>query len=112
VDKARSFDHAFPHFQDWMDLVEAPQTICTWGDKDIPIIREEASRHGIEVEGLSPYIDMKAQYPKLNGLKKEISLQKAMEYHGLEFEGHQHRALDDAYNTARLFLHFLDRWIY
>jgi inhibitor of KinA sporulation pathway (predicted exonuclease) len=112
VNTSRKFDHVIHEFQDWLDAVDGPRLLCTWGDKDIDIIEAECARHDIPVDFLPKSIDLKAQYARLHRLTKESGLLKALEYHELEFEGSPHRAFDDAYNTARLFLHLLDQWQY
>lgn len=112
VNKARKFDHVVHEFQEWLESVDGPQLICTWGDKDLMIIENECARHEIPTDFLPKYINLKAQYARLKRLPKEPGLLKALEYNELDFEGSPHRAVDDAYNTARLFLHLLDQWQY
>jgi inhibitor of KinA sporulation pathway (predicted exonuclease) len=112
VDKARRFDAFIHTFQDWLDTIDHPQLLCTWGAMDRPLIRAECQRHDIDPDFLPPGINLKAQYTSLNRLPKEPGLVKALEDAGIAFEGSQHRALDDAYNTTLLFLRYLDRWQY
>lgn len=112
VSKARTFPVAFSKFEDWMLKPDEPQIICTWGDKDMDIIRAECRRHDYDDDFLPRAIDLKAQYAGFQRLSREVGLLKALEYNDIEFEGTPHRAVDDAYHTARLFIRFLDRWIY
>jgi 3'-5' exoribonuclease 1 len=112
VNKAKPFPLVFQSFQDWMEQEDSVQLLCTWGAVDIDIIKAECHRHRFDASFLPAVIDLKAQYARFNRLPKEVGLQKALEYNEIEFEGTPHRANDDAYNTARLFLQFLDRWQY
>ncbi len=112
VDKAKRFDKVFPDFMEWIEGHDQPQLICTWGDKDMDIIRAECRTHDIDISTLPKSIDLKAQYAKMHQLTREAGLQKALEYAEIDFEGSPHRAVDDAYNTAKLFLKYMDRWIY
>ena len=112
VDKARKFDLVFERFQEWLENIDRPQLLCTWGAKDVPILLAECKRHDIDPDFFPKAINLKAQYAQLHRLYKEVGLMKAIEHSGLEFEGEAHRAKADAYNTARLFLHYLDKWMY
>jgi 3'-5' exoribonuclease 1 len=110
VSKSKSFEHIFPLFEDWYFSREGPHLICTWGAKDMELIHAECTRHDVDGSFLPSSINLKAQYAMMHRLPKEVGLLKALEYTELDFEGSHHRALDDAFNTAKLFLHYLDRW--
>lgn len=112
VNKARNFEHVFLDFQEWMETHEEPQLICTWGQKDSVIIREECKVHDVDCSFLPKTINLKSQFASILELPKQVGLLKALDMTGIEFEGTPHRAVDDAFNTAKLFLHYLDRWQY
>ncbi len=112
VSKAKPFDHAFTRFEEWLHDQDGTSVLCTWGDRDIEIIRDECNRHDQDVAILPMAINLKAQYARMHRLPKEVGLMKALEYAEIEFEGNHHRAIDDAFNTTRLFLRYLDRWQY
>lgn len=112
VDSARKIGTVLEEFSLWLEDIPAPQLICTWGDKDMPIIYAECLRHDLEDDYFPKSIDLKAQYAEQQRLDKPVGLQKALAYNDIEFEGDPHRAIDDAYNTAVLFRLFLDRWQY
>jgi len=112
VSKARTFGHVFPLFEDWFYAQDGPQILCTWGAKDMDLINAECKRHDLDHSFLPACINLKAQYARMHKLSKEVGLVKALEYSDIEFEGSHHRALDDAFNTTKLFLQFLDRWQY
>jgi 3'-5' exoribonuclease 1 len=112
VDKARRFDVVGQRFQDWLETIDGQLLLCTWGAKDVPILLGECKRHDIDPDFLPRAINLKAQYAQIHKLYKEVGLMKAIERSGIEFEGEAHRAINDAYNTARLFLQHLDHWQY
>lgn len=49
-----------------------------------------------------PWQDFQRTIDDYLGFERQISLQKALELAGIDFNGHAHDALDDARNTARL----------
>jgi inhibitor of KinA sporulation pathway (predicted exonuclease) len=112
ISKAKSFDRVFPMFEDWYLKQDGPQLICTWGSKDMDMIYAECSKHDIDASFLPAWINLKTQYASIQRLQKEVGLLKALEHLEIPFEGSHHRALDDAFNTTKLFLRFLDRWQY
>ena len=112
VSKAKTFEHVFPRFEDWFHAQDGPHLICTWGDKDMNLIHNECLRCDADDSFLPGWIDLKRQYAGIHQLPKEVGLLKALEYNDIDFEGSPHRAEDDAYNTAKLFLQYLDRWQY
>lgn len=112
VNKSKPFDIVFPEFLDWMDNLDQPQLFCTWGAKDMEIIEDECRRHDIALAQLPKSINLKSQYAEIHHLGREVGLLKALEYSEIDFTGEHHRAIDDAYNTAHLFLRYLDQWQY
>ena len=112
VNKAKRFESVFTDFQDWLESHDHPQLLCTWGAKDIVIIREECRAHDMDCNFLPKVINLKSQFASIHRLSKEIGLLKALDFAGIEFEGSPHRAVDDAYNTTHLFLQYLDQWQY
>ena len=112
INKAKKFEQVFLDFQEWVESQDHPQLICTWGHKDMILIQDECRAHDMDCSFLPKAINLKSQYANIHNLGKEVGLIKALEYTDIEFEGSPHRADDDAYNTARLFLHYLDQWQY
>ena len=47
--------------------------------------------------------NFQVEYIEKLGLERIISLEKALDYAGIDFQGQQHDALYDAQNTAELF---------
>ena len=112
INKAKQFELVFTDFQEWVENHDQPQLLCIWGSKDMEIIRSECKAHDIDCRFLPEAINLKSQYASIHQLTKEVGLMKALDYTGIEFEGSHHRAIDDAFNTTKLFLHYLDQWQY
>lgn len=110
IDKSKTFNHIFPLFEDWYFAEDDQQLLCTWGAKDIDYIQADCLRHDVDFSFLPPCIDLKEQYSTMYRLSKEVSLAKALEFQEIIFEGSPHRAIDDAFNTTKLFLRLLHRW--
>lgn len=112
INQAKSFDFVFHAFEDWFYEHDGPTILCTWGDKDIPFIIEDCYQYDLDYSFLPKCIDLKSQYARIHLLMKEVGLSKALEYNDILFEGNPHRALDDAFNTTKLFLKYIDHWQY
>ena len=112
IDAARHFPAAYEQWADWVDEVDGDQILCTWGAKDLPALQNECRRFRLEADVFPEAIDLKAQFARIHRLSRPAGLVKALDLLGIEFEGDHHRALDDAYNTARLFGRMLDQWAY
>ncbi len=52
---------------------------------------------------LKNWLDFQKEYVEKLGLERIISLEKALDYAGVPYEGRMHDALCDAKNTAELF---------
>ena len=74
-------------------------TVCTWGS-DMTFIRKECQVRNLEYPFSDSHIDLSKLYLYMKDEK--VSLTKAMENLGLDFEGRQHSGSVDAYNTARV----------
>ena len=47
-------------------------------------------------------MNLKQQFARARQLKQPLGLNSALQLAGMQFNGQQHRALEDARNTARL----------
>ena len=77
---------------------------CSWGDYDRRMFEAQTQRLGCDLNLLTfPHVNIKKLWAASTGhSKKRSGLMNALERHGLEFEGHYHRGIDDACNMARL----------
>ena len=62
INKAKRFENVFTDFQEWMDSHDQPQLLCTWGHKDMIIIREDCSAHDLDCSFLPKAINRKSQF--------------------------------------------------
>ena len=80
------------------------RTFLSWGDFDRKIFQKNCIDYNIEYPFGPRHINFKNTFSIFEGLNKEFGLSEAMIYDGCEFEGIQHRALFDAFNTAKFFI--------
>jgi len=79
----------------------------SWGDYDRKHFVEECGFYGIKYPFGSRHINLKTLFSVMNGLTKEVGVQRALKYCDMEFKGTHHRGDDDAYNIARIFAKML-----
>lgn len=72
----------------------------SWGLFDPKLLKRTAAESGVEMPFSDDYYNLKNMFSLLNGIKKELGLLRALEYLQLSFQGRQHDALTDAFNTA------------
>ena len=82
---------------------------CSWSDFDVVIMRRQMNdinsrrKKKIGIGLTDNFRDLQAEFArKYKTGKKRIGLKRAVEHLGMEFAGDQHRAIDDALNTARV----------
>ena len=110
IDQAKSFKEVVRDFMEWAEIDIEPHHLIAWGDKDLGYLVENCRLHGLEYDWAKPYTDLKKQYQYVKKLYEPRGLKNATESEGLEFDGTQHRAIDDAYNLCRIFLKYFDEW--
>lgn len=112
--EAPTFAEAIDAFRAWVG--DRPCYFCTWGPEDRVLLLERCQELGLDIgEWFRNHNDLQRQfserYSRENGTRfRQIGLRKACETVGLAMEGHEHRALDDARMTARLFIQAADRF--
>lgn len=109
VDSAPSFRDAIELFLQWIG--NDTYYLCSWGPDDKQHFVRQCRDMKLELKWLCNMNDLQLFYTKLQGndASRRIGLAKALETAGLAFDGAQHRALDDAANTARLFIRMFDQ---
>lgn len=80
----------------------------SWSTFDLEITKRQCIQREIEYPLNDRYTDIQAIFSSKisseSGYRyRPISLRDAIYYYDLEFEGKQHRASDDAYNTAKVY---------
>jgi len=76
----------------------------SWGDYDREQFIKMASIYNTRYFFGKSHINLKCEFALLMGLKREIGLVEATKRMGIGFEGTNHDGLDDAINTARIYI--------
>lgn len=104
---APTFTTAYEMFVNWCESYENEYEVYAWSENDyIQLTAEMKLKKYDKADKMSPlekWFDFQKEYTKKLGLGKIVSLEKALNYAGIEFEGQMHDALCDAKNTAKLF---------
>ena len=106
VRRAASFREVLQRFADWCG--ELDYTIFSWSDNDLLQILQETALKGIDDTPQLSYMyhhwkDFQQEYCELFPMDHVMSLDKAMNYCGLDFKGRAHDGLNDARATADLY---------
>lgn len=104
---AEPFSAVWSEFMDWIGADEF--VLVSWGNYDWYQFEAEAKRQNIPFPPSScmGHINLKERFASIYSLKKPVGLKKGVRKIGLEFEGTNHRGLDDAKNVAAILIHVL-----
>ena len=108
VADAAPFETVLRQFSDWCDDAE---TIFAWSGSDLEQIKGEVRMKGItfQIDRLAEkWADFQKIFTRAVGLKRDLSLEQAVNIANIDFTGHQHDALWDARNTAELYRIYRD----
>ncbi|MDI2591172.1 exonuclease domain-containing protein [Pseudomonas sp. N3-W] len=111
IDSAQSLVEVWPLFERWLAQHHSRlEGWASWGDYDRKQLLQEWQGQQLE-SFLSqvPHMNLKQRFAKARRLERPLGLNGALQLAGLQFNGQQHRALEDARNTARLLPLVLDR---
>lgn len=108
VSKAPVFSEAIRLFMEWCYSFEGECQVQAWSESDYKQIEAEMELKKYQINEkeqklLDTWSDFQVVYIGSLGLEHIISLEKALDYAGIDFKGQQHDALWDALNTAELF---------
>lgn len=102
---ALTLQYALDRFMTWINSDH--YALCSWGPDDKCQLVKECGQKSISLHWLHHHNNLQQQVSRV--LKREknqqIGLKAALELVGVPFIGHQHCALDDAYNTALVYIH-------
>lgn len=101
------FSEAVKHLQEKFKLNKMPW--ASWGEYDRTMFVKDSERHGIPYPLFNQHLNLRVMYGVLSGNQK-LGLDKAMKALGLELEGRHHDGADDAYNIAKILVHFSNRF--
>lgn len=100
VDDAPLFEDAIIALRKFAEQKGA-YTFCSWGGFDYRQINREAKLKNVDNVMKGKNINYKDNYKKLTG-KKASSITRALRDLNTDFEGTQHRGIDDAKNILRI----------
>ncbi|SDO70547.1 exonuclease domain-containing protein [Pseudomonas jinjuensis] len=104
VDAAEPLCAVWPQFEHW--LARHNQCLAgwaSWGDYDRRQLEQEWRRQNLCSQLCRVrHVNLKQRFAEARQLKRPVGLNAALQLAGLKFQGQQHRALEDARNTARL----------
>lgn len=104
IDAAASMPQVWSRFENWLQC-QAPLLAgwCSWGDYDRRQLEQEWRQHGLHSRLAEiPHLNLKQAFARARKLPRPVGLNTALQLAGMQFQGQQHRALEDARNTARL----------
>ncbi|NBA96215.1 exonuclease domain-containing protein [Pseudomonas sp. R5(2019)] len=104
IDSAAPITEVWPQFERWLGHhCHKLAGWVSWGDYDRKQLLLEWQRHQLpSLLADTPHINLKQRFAKARKLDRPTGLNGALQLAGLQFVGQQHRALEDARNTARL----------
>ena len=108
VAEAADFGTVLADFAAWCDDAE---TVYAWSGSDLDQLRGEVKMKDIAFpleELAGKWADFQKIFTRAVGLRRELSLEQAVNIANIDFAGHQHDALWDARNTAELFRIYRD----
>ncbi|EJM07702.1 inhibitor of the KinA pathway to sporulation, predicted exonuclease [Pseudomonas sp. GM102] len=104
IDASQPLTDVWPLFERWLGQHHASlEGWASWGDYDRKQLLQDWQRLQLD-SALSrvPHMNLKQRFAKARRLERPLGLNGALQLAGLQFNGQQHRALEDARNTARL----------
>lgn len=78
--------------------------LLSWGTEDIRNAIRNCKHYRVTTDWLQNYNDLQAEFGRLNELPNQAGLMQALEMLNLEPVGRHHSAVDDARNTAEVFM--------
>jgi inhibitor of KinA sporulation pathway (predicted exonuclease) len=104
IDAAQPLSEVWTSFEHWLGQHHSRlEGWASWGDYDRKQLVQEWERLQLD-SALSrvPHMNLKQRFAKARRLERPLGLNGALQLAGMQFNGQQHRALEDARNTARL----------
>lgn len=104
IDSAAPLSEVWPLFERWLSQHQPRlEGWASWGDYDRKQLQLEWHNHQLHsLLNEVPHMNLKQRFAKARRLERPLGLNAALQLAGMQFNGQQHRALEDARNTARL----------
>ena len=108
VQTAPDFRQAMRMFFEWCWRFDDELLLVQWSNSDRKqVVREirlkEFTPDSEEQKVMDSWYDFQEEFGQVVGLENSVSLETAISFAGVDFDGRQHDALNDARNTAHLF---------
>ena len=101
VDNGLGFPEAIASFEKWC----GDARLWSWGEFDRRQLEKDGGLYGIDMSFLEGHRDLSKSFKDRYRLgKRRCTTGKALAICGYDFEGTQHRGIDDARNIAHIFL--------
>jgi inhibitor of KinA sporulation pathway (predicted exonuclease) len=99
---APTYTEAIESFRSWIGLED--YYLCSWGPEDKWALITDSTFHQTDIEWIINHNDLQFHFSILHDSEKgfRYGLSRALQTLELSYEGSKHRALDDAFNTARI----------
>lgn len=108
VDSAEYFPGAISKFQKWIG--SGNYLLCSWGDYDKKQFVNDCILHGLDYVWTEDHFNLKKDFSRIRGMKKEIGMKKALDILNIPLDGTHHRGIDDAINIHKIFLRHFKEW--
>ncbi|UMZ10147.1 3'-5' exoribonuclease [Pseudomonas sp. MPFS] len=104
IDAAAPLTEVWSQFERWLTQHQPRlEGWASWGDYDRKQLQLEwHNQHLHSLLNDVPHMNLKQRFAKARRLERPLGLNAALQLAGMQFNGQQHRALEDARNTARL----------
>lgn len=96
------FEDVYEDFMKWVGN-ESTRYVC-WGGNDLVMMQTNCKAHMLPQLKNSSFSDLQKDFDRKYGHDRPTSLSNAIAEAGIGFDGQAHCALDDAYNTGKLFI--------
>ncbi|MBC8081496.1 MAG: exonuclease domain-containing protein, partial [Gorillibacterium sp.] len=108
INKAEKFNLVLARFLNWIG--DGDYYLCSWGPDDKLQFIRECRSHQISMEWIRNHNNLQKQLTAIRKQEKhqQMGLKAALEWLDIPFSGAHHRAMDDAVNTAKIFVHLAD----
>lgn len=108
IDSALKLPAIITFMVNWLGTTE-DVVFCSWGDFDKNQLLNECADHMIDYPFNDDHINVKARFSEIMKRTKKMGLKKALRILDLQFEGTQHRGIDDALMISKVFRIIMDK---
>jgi inhibitor of KinA sporulation pathway (predicted exonuclease) len=111
IDEALPFYEVIADFRAWVGSSRDDYYLISWGPEDKQQLVVECTHHQLPTSWIRNHNDLQRMWADVHQLAQhqQIGLARALEALQLPFKGKPHNALDDAYNTADIFIRLFPR---